>query len=85
MASILERLSRTFFEEPNLHPTESKMAKHWIRQRLIALFPHLAKDPAKLEAAYRSLNLTPAGNAALGENGQTVPVFEITSPDSNPT
>jgi hypothetical protein len=82
MASLLERIARTFFNEPKLHPTEVKMAKHWIRQRLSALFPQLANDPEKLDAAYRSLNLTPTHSVSTDEYGRSVPVFEISAPDS---
>jgi hypothetical protein len=82
MASLLERIARTFFHEPKLHPTEVKMAKHWIRQRLTSLFPQLADDPKKLDAAYQSLNLTPADSLTTDEYGRSVPVFEISAPDS---
>lgn len=63
-------------EEP-LHPIEQKMAKRWIKQRLVSVFPELRKDSVALERAYQSLSLEPRPGAEDGD-GETV--FEMTAP-----
>jgi hypothetical protein len=78
MRSLLERITQTFFAEPKLHPLEAKMAKHWIRQRLINLFPHLGNDPQKLNEAYEALSLTPTSQHLQSNAGG--PVYEMTTP-----
>jgi hypothetical protein len=44
---------------PKVHPVERGLARHWTKQRLIAVFPELRTDPRRLEAAYRALDLEP--------------------------
>lgn len=60
-----------------LHPIEQKMAKRWIKQRLVSVFPELRKDAAALERAYQSLTLEPRPGTEEGD-GETV--FEMNAP-----
>ncbi|MEO7318489.1 MAG: hypothetical protein ABIZ56_05830 [Chthoniobacteraceae bacterium] len=53
------------------------MAKRWIKQRLVSVFPELRKDPAALESAYQSLSLDPRPGTDEGD-GETV--FEMSAP-----
>ena len=70
-------IKRAFRSEEPLHPIEQKMAKHWIKQRLVSVFPELRKDSAALERAYQSLALEPRPGTDEGD-GETV--FEMTAP-----
>jgi hypothetical protein len=67
---------RTFGSEHNLHPLDRGLAKHWIKRRLVAVFPELRADPVALEQAYRDLSLEPRFG---GENGADS-YFEMTLP-----
>ena len=53
------------------------MAKRWIKQRLVSVFPELRQDPAALERAYHSLSLDPRPGTDEGD-GETV--FEMSAP-----
>ncbi len=53
------------------------MAKRWIKQRLVSVFPELRKDAAALERAYQSLSLDPRPGTDEGD-GETV--FEMSAP-----
>ncbi|HEY2343996.1 MAG TPA: hypothetical protein VGH90_13225 [Chthoniobacteraceae bacterium] len=75
MKSLLQLVKRAFRHEPPLHPTDRKIAKRWIKQRLIAVFPELRKNPAALERAYQSLNL----EVRSGEDESAV--FEVQLPE----
>lgn len=70
-------MKRAFGAEPPLHPIEQKLAKRWIKQRLVSVFPVLRKDAAALERAYQSLSLAPRPGMEEGE-GETV--FEMSVP-----
>lgn len=70
-------IKRAFRSEAPLHPIEQKMAKRWIKQRLVSVFPELRTDPVALESAYRSLSLTPRPGTDEGD-GETV--FEMSAP-----
>jgi hypothetical protein len=74
-------LRRAFRHEEPLHPVDRRMAKHWIKQRLLAVFPELRNNPPALEKAYKSLNLEPK---AGGELGQPETVFEVSLPAELP-
>ena len=54
------------------------MAKRWIKQRLVVVYPELRNNPAALERAYRSLGLEPRPGQEEGD-GDTV--FEMNIPD----
>ena len=75
---LLQIIKRTFIREPKLHPIDHAMAKRWIKQRLIVVFPELRNNPRALESAYQSLGLTPR----LGtEEGEPETVFEMSEPE----
>jgi hypothetical protein len=56
-SKFLDLLKRTFGSEPPLHPIDRRLAKEWIKRRLIAVFPDLRRDPKALEQAYQDLSL----------------------------
>lgn len=58
---------------PVIHPVDRSLAKRWIKQRLLVVFPELRGNPQALEAAYRSLNLEPRP----GGPGDAETVFEL--------
>jgi hypothetical protein len=74
---LFHLFKKAFRSEPPLHPIEQKMAKRWIKQRLVSVFPDLRRDPAALERAYRSLSLDPRPGTDEGD-GETV--FEMSAP-----
>ena len=49
--------------ERPLHAVDRRIAKEWIKKRLVALYPELRGDPVALEAAYRELGLESTGTA----------------------
>jgi hypothetical protein len=75
--AFVQFLKRAFRTEPKLHPVESGMARRWIKQRLLVVFPELRNNPAALEQAYQTLNLEPRLGTEEGENGA---VFHLTIP-----
>lgn len=77
-SGIFELIKRAFRNEPPLHPVDRQMAKHWIKQRLVVVFPELRNNPAALERAYRNLGLEPRAGQELGD-AETV--FEVQLPD----
>ena len=74
---LFQLIKRAFRAEPALHPIEQKMAKRWIKQRLVAVYPELRRDAAALEQAYQSLSLDPRPGTEEGEEGT---IFEMTAP-----
>jgi hypothetical protein len=68
---ITSMLKRVLGMGPVVHPVDGGLAKRWIKQRLLAVFPELRGNPRALEAAYRSLSLEPA------EGSGSELVFEI--------
>lgn len=58
---------------PVVHPVDGSLAKRWIKQRLLAVFPELRGNPRALEAAYRALSLEPKS----GGPGDAEMVFEL--------
>jgi hypothetical protein len=78
MSAGLFQLIRTAFRrEPPLHPIDRQMAKRWIKQRLVVVYPELKNNPRALEAAYRALNLEPRPGQ---EEGDAETVFEMRLP-----
>lgn len=53
--------------EPPLHPLYRKLAKEWVKRRLLAVFPELRDRPRALEQAYRDLSLDPRPGSGPGE------------------
>lgn len=76
---LLQILKRAFTREPKLHPIDHAMAKRWIKQRLIVVFPELRNNPRALERAYQSLGLSPRPGT---EEGEPETVFEMSEPES---
>lgn len=74
---LFQLFKKAFRSEPQLHPIEQKMAKRWIKQRLVSVFPELRNDPVALENAYQSLSLDPRPGTDEGD-GETV--FEMSAP-----
>ena len=74
---LLQFIKRAFAREPELHPVERGMARRWIKQRLIAVFPELRNNPKALERAYQTLGLEARAGSETGE-GETV--FEMSIP-----
>lgn len=76
-AGLFQRIRSAFRREPALHPIDRQLAKRWIKQRLMVVFPELRNNPSALEAAYRALNLEPRPGQ---EEGESETVFEMTIP-----
>jgi len=76
-SGLLQFIKRAFGREPELHPVERGMARRWIKQRLLVVFPELRNNPAALERAYRTLGLEPRPGAEPGDE-QTV--YEMSIP-----
>jgi hypothetical protein len=66
-------IKKAFGFGPVVHPVDRGLAKRWIKQRLLAVFPELRGNPQALEAAYRSLSLEPQP----GGEGELETVFEL--------
>jgi len=76
-SGLFQFIKRAFSSQPEIHPIERGMAKRWIKQRLVAVFPELRNNPPALERAYRTLGL----QAREGqESGEAETVFELTAP-----
>ena len=58
---------------PVVHPIDGGLAKRWIKQRLLVVFPELRGNPKALEAAYDALSLEPRP----GGPGDLETVFEL--------
>jgi hypothetical protein len=74
---LFQFIKRAFSREPELHPVERGMARHWIKQRLVNVFPELRNNPAALERAYQTLSLEPRPGTEVGDPDT---VFEMTIP-----
>jgi hypothetical protein len=75
---LFATIKRAFTREPKLHPVEAGLARRWIKQRLLVVFPELRNDPPALEKAYRTLSLTPREGT---EEGEPATVFEMSLPE----
>jgi hypothetical protein len=64
-------------KEKPLHRVERRAAKHWIKQRLLRLFPELHGDPQALEELYQALDLE--ARPGCGPGGAIA--FEVIIPD----
>jgi len=74
---LLSLIKRAFRSQPAMHPVEDGMARRWIKQRLVAVFPELRNNPAALEHAYQTLGLEPRAGQG-GDEAETV--FELRFP-----
>jgi hypothetical protein len=70
-SKLLDLLKRTFGHEPPLHPIDRRLAKEWIKRRLVAVFPELRHDPKALEQAYQELSLEPTDPESPQYEGKT--------------
>lgn len=70
---------RQVFDLEPVHPLDRGIAKKYIKQRLLVLYPHLQGNPSALEDAYRSLNMEP--RRGIGKD-EAPTVFEMTLPES---
>ena len=57
--ALFAMIKRAFRSEPDIHPVEHGLARRWIKQRLVVVFPELRNNPAALDRAYRALSLEP--------------------------
>jgi hypothetical protein len=71
--NLADFIQRALGRPPKIHPVDRGLAKHWTKQRLIAVFPELRNDARRLEAAYRALDLAPRPSAT--DPSETI--FEI--------
>jgi hypothetical protein len=74
---LFQFIKRAFSREPELHPVERGMARHWIKQRLVNVFPELRNNPVALEQAYQTLGLEPRAGT---EPGGPETVYEMSIP-----
>ncbi len=74
---LISLIKRAFRSQPAIHPVEHGMARRWIKQRLVAVFPELRNNPAALERAYQTLGLEPRAGQG-GDEAETV--FELRAP-----
>lgn len=74
---LMQFFVRALKREPKLHPIDRGMAKHWIKKRLLVVFPELRNNPQALEQAYRDLSLEPRLGTEEGDAGT---YFEMTLP-----
>ncbi len=76
-SGLFQFIKRAFSSQPEIHPIEQGMARRWIKQRLVTVFPELRNNPVALEKAYRTLGLQPRQGQ---EAGEAETVFELTVP-----
>lgn len=74
---LISLIKRAFRSQLAIHPVEHGMARRWIKQRLVAVFPELRNNPAALERAYQTLGLEPRAGQG-GDEAETV--FELRAP-----
>ncbi len=70
---LYHAIKKAFGFGPVVHPVDRGLAKRWIKQRLLAVFPELRGNPRALEAAYHSLSLEPRA----GGEGEDETVYEL--------
>jgi hypothetical protein len=77
---FFQRIRDAFRREPKLHPVDRQLARRWIKQRLIAVFPQLRNNPQELERAYRNLGM----DAQPGhEEGDADTIFVLSAPEQH--
>jgi len=79
-SGLLQFIKRAFTREPELHPVERGMARRWIKQRLVTVFPELRNNPKALESAYQTLSLEARPGT---QEGESETVFEVSIPGEN--
>ena len=74
---LMQFFRKALRREPALHPIDHRMARQWVKKRLVSIYPELRNNPEALNAAYRTLSLDPR----LGtEEGDQAAYFEMTLP-----
>ena len=66
--------------ERPLHAIDRRMAKEWIKKRLVAIYPELSNDPQALETAYQELGLEATGTVRRPDG--EVPSFAMHLPST---
>ena len=79
-SGLLQFFKRAFSREPELHPVERGMARRWIKQRLVTVFPELRNNPTALERAYQTLGLEPQADS---DSDRAETVFHVNIPGEN--
>ncbi len=74
---LFQKIKNAFAREHKLHPLDNRLAKRWIKQRLLVVFPELRNNPRALETAYQALGLAPRPGS---EEGDADTVFEVSLP-----
>lgn len=64
---FVQFLKHRFVSERPLHPVDRRLAKQWIKKRLVVVFPELRNDPKALEQVYHQLDLEPRPGTRNGE------------------
>ena len=77
---MFERIRNAFRREPALHPVDRQLARRWIKQRLVAVFPELRDNPKALALAYRNLGMDPQPGQ---EEGDADTVFVLRAPEQD--
>ncbi len=83
MSSIRQFFKRVLLQESPerpLHELDRRLAKEWIKKRLVALYPELRGEPEKLEVAYRELGLEYTGTVRRPDG--EVPSFNVQVSDN---
>jgi len=75
---LFQRIKEAFRREPRLHPVDHQLAKRWIKQRLLVVFPELRNNPRALERAYQTLSLEPREGE---EEGDAETIFVLSAPE----
>ena len=75
---FLEFIRQALQGEEKIHPLDRRMAKHWVKERLRRIYPHLRSNPEALEKAYNELGIEAHEGAGKGN----ATVYEITLPES---
>jgi len=75
---FFQRIRGAFRREPQLHPVDRQMAKKWIKERLVAVFPLLRNNPRALERAYQDLGMDVEPGH---DEGDAEAVFVLNAPD----
>jgi hypothetical protein len=53
-SGFFQVIKRAFGAEAPMHPVDRQMARRWIKQRLVVVFPELRNNPRALEEAYQA-------------------------------
>lgn len=77
---FFQRIREAFRRERKLHPVEGQMARRWIKQRLVAVFPELRNNPQALESAYQSLGMEVRPGQ---DEGDAEAVFVLQAPEQS--